>query len=39
VGAICAGLGEKDEAFVWLEKGFQDRSGQLAGENQMGIAL
>lgn len=30
VAAIYAGVGEKDQAFAWLEKGFQDRSGQLA---------
>jgi len=26
---VYAGLGEKDEAFAWLEKDFQQRSGQL----------
>jgi eukaryotic-like serine/threonine-protein kinase len=26
---VYAGLGDKDQAFAWLEKGFQDRSGQL----------
>ena len=25
-----AGLGDKDQAFAWLEKGIQDRSGQMA---------
>ena len=25
-----AGLGDKDQAFAWLEKDFQDRSGLLA---------
>ena len=30
VASVYAGLGEKDQAFAWLEKGFQDRSGQLA---------
>ncbi len=29
VAAIYAGLGEKDQALAWLEKGFQDRAGQL----------
>jgi eukaryotic-like serine/threonine-protein kinase len=27
--AVYAGLGEKDQAFAWLEKGFQARSGTL----------
>ena len=26
IGIIHLGLGEKDEAFRWLEKGYQDRS-------------
>jgi hypothetical protein len=26
IGVIHLGLGEKDEAFRWLEKGYQDRS-------------
>jgi len=26
VAAVYAGLGEKDQAFAWLEKAFQDRS-------------
>jgi TolB-like protein/Tfp pilus assembly protein PilF len=30
VAAVYAGLGQKDEAFAWLEKDFQARSGQLA---------
>ncbi|PWT90054.1 MAG: hypothetical protein C5B55_10285 [Blastocatellia bacterium] len=30
VAAVYLGLGDKEQAFVWLEKGFQDRSGQLA---------
>ena len=30
VAAVYAGMGEKDQAFAWLEKGFQDRSGLLA---------
>jgi serine/threonine protein kinase/tetratricopeptide (TPR) repeat protein len=30
IASVYAGLGEKDQAFAWLEKGFQDRSGQLA---------
>ncbi len=30
VAAVYAGLGEKDQAFAWLEKEFQARSGQLA---------
>lgn len=29
VAVVYAGLGEKDQAFTWLEKGVQDRSGQL----------
>ena len=29
VASVYGGLGEKDLAFTWLEKGFQDRSGQL----------
>jgi hypothetical protein len=28
--AVYAGLGEKDQAFAWLEKDFQGRSGLLA---------
>ncbi len=28
--AVYAGLGEKDQAFAWLEKDFQARSGLLA---------
>ena len=28
--AVYAGLGDKEQAFAWLERGFQDRSGQLA---------
>jgi hypothetical protein len=27
---VYAGLGEKDQAFAWLEKDFQGRSGLLA---------
>ncbi len=27
---VYAGLGDKDQAFAWLEKDFQDRSGLLA---------
>ncbi len=30
VAAVYAGLGDKDQAFVWLEKDFQVRSGRLA---------
>ncbi len=30
LAAVYAGLGQKDEAFAWLEKDFQARSGQLA---------
>jgi TolB-like protein/Flp pilus assembly protein TadD len=26
---VCIGLGEKDEAFMWLEKDFEQRSGRL----------
>src|SRR5438128_9907008 len=29
VAAVYAGLGNKDQAFAWLEKDFQDKSGQL----------
>jgi len=29
VGAVYAGLGDKDQAFAWLEKDFQTRSGLL----------
>jgi eukaryotic-like serine/threonine-protein kinase len=29
VAAVYAGLGDKDRAFAWLEKGFQDKSGLL----------
>ena len=29
VGAVYAGLGDKDRAFAWLEKDFQSRSGLL----------
>jgi len=29
VAAVYAGLGDKDQAFAWLEKGFQDKSGLL----------
>ncbi len=27
---VYAGLGDKDQAFAWLEKDFKDRSGTLA---------
>jgi hypothetical protein len=30
VAAVYAGLGDKDQAFVWLEKGFQDKCGLLS---------
>jgi tetratricopeptide (TPR) repeat protein len=30
LAAVYAGLGEKDQAFAWLEKDFQTRSGLLA---------
>ena len=30
VAAIYAGLGDKDQAFAWLEKDFESSSGQLA---------
>ena len=30
LAAVYAGLGDKDQAFVWLEKDFQTRSGLLA---------
>jgi Flp pilus assembly protein TadD len=29
VAGVYAGLGDKDQAFTWLEKDFQQRSGQL----------
>ena len=29
LAGVYAGLGDKDQAFVWLEKDFQQRSGQL----------
>jgi hypothetical protein len=29
VASVYAGLGDKDEAFAWLEKDFQQHSGQL----------
>ena len=29
LAGVHAGLGDKDQAFAWLEKGFEDRSGQL----------
>jgi hypothetical protein len=29
IAAVYAGLGEKDQAFAWLEKDFQSRSGTL----------
>jgi hypothetical protein len=29
LAGVYAGLGEKDQAFAWLEKDFQQRSGQL----------
>jgi tetratricopeptide (TPR) repeat protein len=29
VAAVYAGLGNKDQAFAWLEKDLQDKSGQL----------
>jgi TolB-like protein len=29
IGTVYAGLGDKDQAFAWLEKDFQQRSGQL----------
>src|SRR5262245_19361153 len=30
VATVSAGLGEKEQAFVWLEKAYEDRSGGLA---------
>lgn len=33
VAVIYAGLGDKDQAFAWLERGFQDRSIRLARMN------
>ena len=30
VAAVYAGLGDKDQAFAWLEKGFQDKCGVLS---------
>jgi len=29
VAAVYLGLGDKEQTFIWLEKGFQDRTGQL----------
>jgi tetratricopeptide (TPR) repeat protein len=29
VASVYAGLGDKEQAFAWLEKGFQDHSGRL----------
>ena len=29
IASVYAGLGEKDKAFEWLEKDFQNRSGKL----------
>jgi hypothetical protein len=29
VAGVCAGLGDKDKAFAWLNKDLQQRSGQL----------
>ena len=26
---VCAGLGDKDNAFAWLEKGYNERNTQL----------
>jgi eukaryotic-like serine/threonine-protein kinase len=34
IGIIHLGLGEKDEAFRWLEKGYQDRSVCMQGTRQ-----
>jgi len=34
IGIIRLGLGEKDEAFRWLEKGYQDRSVCMQGTRQ-----
>jgi len=31
IAGIYAGLGDKDQAFAWLERDFQERSGVLAG--------
>ena len=30
LAAVYAGLGEKDQAFAWLDKDFQSRNGTLA---------
>jgi len=29
IALIYAGLGEKDQAFAWLEKGYEERSFQM----------
>ena len=29
-GPICLGLGEKDQAFAWLERAFEERDWQMA---------
>jgi serine/threonine protein kinase/tetratricopeptide (TPR) repeat protein len=31
IATVYAGLGDKDQAFAWLEKAFQVKNGQLAG--------
>ena len=33
VAAVYAGLGDRDQAFVWLEKGFQEHSGEMVRIN------
>ena len=33
VAAVYAGLGDRDQAFVWLEKGFQEHSGEVVRIN------
>lgn len=30
LASVCAGPGEKDQAFAWLEKDFQARNGMLS---------
>jgi hypothetical protein len=29
IAVVCAGLGEKDQAFQWLEKSYQERSSEM----------
>jgi hypothetical protein len=31
IATVYAGIGDKNQAFAWLEKAFKGRNGQLAG--------